>query len=70
MLQLQSASEENIIINFTPDITEDDIESQHFLSPFGEKVLEYIAGFVAFSLIKKNVKHALKVCWGSRTLEV
>ncbi|KAJ8714306.1 hypothetical protein PYW08_007926 [Mythimna loreyi] len=33
------------------DILED-IESQVFISPFGEKVIEYIAGFSAFSALK------------------
>jgi DNA transposase THAP9 len=30
-----------------------DIENEMFLSPFGEKVLEYVAGFVVFSITKK-----------------
>lgn len=31
----------------------DDIETQTFLSPFGEKVVEYIAGFAVYSISKK-----------------
>lgn len=32
---------------------ESEIETQIYLSPFGEKVVEYIAGFVVFSALKK-----------------
>lgn len=35
------------------EIDEFDIECQMFLSPFGQKVIEYISGFVVFSLSKK-----------------
>lgn len=51
-----SAREEtngNSINLFSEDDIAQDIESQIFLSPFGEKVIEYIAGFVVFSLMKK-----------------
>lgn len=38
--------------NFTDDLMEE-IEAFTFLSPFAEKVIEYIAGYVIFSISKK-----------------
>jgi hypothetical protein len=40
------------ITSQTEDNILDDIESQVFISPFGEKVIEYVAGFSAFSAAK------------------
>lgn len=50
--------------NFTDDLI-DEIEALTFLSPFAEKVVEYIAGYVIFTTKKKlNAIRASKVCLG------
>lgn len=54
------------MLHFTDELI-DEIEALTFLSPFAEKVVEYIAGFV-FSISKKmkciRVIRAPKVCLG------
>lgn len=48
------------------DMTNIDVECQIFLSPFGEKVVKYISGFVVFHIKKiSNVMIALKAYLGN-----